>query len=109
MRVSSEESLLLLPLALEGHAPDALGVINKAQLLVQTNNLRSDINRGSRRTCDVNPGKNDQVLVQTDNLVAGVTSRGGSETTYDLNAERRLSGMVTLEQLGKVRHCRLVD
>lgn len=39
MRDSSEESLLLLPFALEGHAPDALGVINKAQLLVQTNNL----------------------------------------------------------------------
>jgi hypothetical protein len=43
LRYSSKESLLLLPLALECHAPDALGVINKAQLLVQTNNLVAEV------------------------------------------------------------------
>lgn len=41
--VHSEQALLLL-FALEGHAPDAFGVIHKPKLLVQTNNLRRQQN-----------------------------------------------------------------
>jgi hypothetical protein len=63
----SEEAhaLLLLPLALEGHALDALGVVNKAQLLVQPNNLRCNTEERAygTRVQPLPPSKSPNVLM----------------------------------------------
>jgi hypothetical protein len=78
--VRLEKSLLLLPLTLEGHAPDALRIIHKAQLFVKANNLVAEVR---------------------------VASSGAANAAYDLISEEKVEWMMTLKQLGDVRNIAL--